>query len=205
MKSQTSLFSTSYLPPITYIRACLKASEIILDSHEHFVKQSYRNRCRIYGANGMLQLIIPVSHDQLFQKPISEVTCIIEEPWQTIHWRSISAAYRNSPYFEYYEEEFKVLFKETGLTLFEFNLKLLRLVFKILKQEIHIGFTESFEKTPQTILDLRHTFHPKKLSTEKLPRYHQVFEDRHGFIPDLSILDLLCNMGPNSSAYLLDT
>ncbi len=200
--SDSSLFSVAYLPPVSYIKACLRSKEIILESREHFIKQTYRNRCHIYGANGLLSLVIPVSHSELFTKPISLIDTISEEPWKRIHWRSITSAYRNSPFFEYYEEDLKVLFHSPEINLFKFNLECLSSIFKLLNIRLHFKLTENFEKIP-SIQDLRYAFHPKLISLESFPRYHQVFEERFAFLPDLSILDLLCNLGPDSADYLM--
>ena len=182
--------------------ACLRAEEMVMEVNEHFVKQSFRNRCHLYGANGLLPLIIPVRHEALFTKPITEVETISDEPWKKIHWRSITSAYRNSPFFEYYEDDFKKLFHTDEIFLFNFNMNCMELIFKILQHSPKIYFAEHYEKSPLTRNDLRHVYHPKNISTEKLPRYHQVFEERHGFLPDLSILDLLCNLGPAGIGYL---
>jgi len=198
-----SLFSISYLPPVSYIRALLHTDEIIIDSKEHFIKQSYRNRCHIFSANGKLDLIIPLSHSDLFNKAISEVDTISEERWKIIHWRSITSSYRRSPFFEYYEDDLKKLFESIETNLFKFNLECLELIFRMLKKPLQYKLTDQYEKKT-AYTDLREAFHPKKKSTGPLSRYHQVFELEHGFISDLSILDLICNLGPESISYLMD-
>ncbi|MBK7429849.1 MAG: WbqC family protein [Bacteroidetes bacterium] len=98
------LFSTAYLPPASYILQAIKAGSITIEAHEHFVKQSYRSRCSIYGPNGKQDLIIPIVHEKLYEVPIKEVKIANDSRWQKIHWRSIEAAYKNSPYFEFYEK-----------------------------------------------------------------------------------------------------
>lgn len=201
-KADPILISTAYFPPASYIRACLLAPEIIIESKEYFVKQSFRNRCHIYGANGLLALIIPVSHQDLKTKPISEVNTLSEEPWKKIHWRSITSAYRRSPFFEYYEDDFKAIYTSPELNLFNSNLACLELTFRLLKRPMNIKITDQYEKNTDR-KDYRTFFHPKNNSSEVLPRYYQAFEQKHGFIPDLSVIDLLCNLGPQSAEYLM--
>ncbi len=202
MANDTILISTAYLPPVSYMKACLGAGEIILESREHFIKQSYRNRCKIYSANGPLSLVIPVQHKNLYSDPISNVSMSDDVAWKNIHWRSITSAYRKSPFFEFYEEDIKSLYETDEINLFNFNLNCLNLLFKLLKLQASIKHTEIYE-VEANAKDLRTSIHPKCPPNESAVRYHQVFEDRNGFIPDLSVLDLLCNLGPESKRYLL--
>jgi hypothetical protein len=187
------LFSIAYLPPISYIYECIRSGKIILDQHEHYIKQTYRNRTNIYGANGLLPLIIPVQHKNLFRVPVKDVNISYAMPWQKIHWRSITSAYRNSPFFEYYEDEFATFYEKKFDTLFEFNLELLKRIFFLMKEDVEISFTTSYEKQYADIQDLRNTF-----SAERRPKqpeiYRQVFSERFGFLSDLSIIDKLFNV-----------
>jgi hypothetical protein len=186
------LLSTAYLPPISYIEQCLVSGKIILESQEHYVKQTYRNRANIYGANGMLSLIIPVQHENLAETPIKDVKISYDTPWQQTHWRSIISAYRNSPYFEYYEHDFEPFYQKQFETLFDFNTELFRLIFSLLKAEVEISFTSAYEKIPAGVNDLRNAFSPEKRSRNQI-EYRQVFFEKHGFISDLSIIDRLFN------------
>ena len=188
----SNLFSILYLPPATYIEKIAELKEITIDRHEHFVKQSYRSRCSIYGPNGKLDLIIPVVHSDLQIKPIAEVRISNSDRWQKIHWRSITTAYKNSPYFEFYEDDFQPFYEKKYDWLFEFNYELLQLILKIKNINIEINFTEKYESSLEIKNDFRHSFHPKKEFT-KTNKYHQVFEDRHGFIDRLSVIDQLFN------------
>ncbi|HNQ61209.1 MAG TPA: WbqC family protein [Bacteroidia bacterium] len=196
-----SLFSIAYLPPVSYVKALLHAEEIIIESKEHFVKQTYRNRCHIFGANGRLPLIIPLSHSGLFSKAIEDIEMITEERWKIIHWRSIISSYRRSPFFEYYEDELKELFYSNESNLFKFNINCLELIFRILKRPLRYKLTDQYKKDI-SFTDLRDSFNPKKKAPSSLSKYHQVFENEHGFIEDLSILDVICNLGPDSISYL---
>ncbi len=192
------LFSTAYLPPISYIKEFVKSEQIFIEYHEHYIKQTYRNRAEIYGANGILALSIPVEHKNLFTIPIREVKISSEQPWQRIHWRSIESAYRNSPYFEYYEEELKPFYKKNYQFLIEWNQDILLLLLKLLGVSKEISFTESYNEQPDNT-DLRNKFLPGSGSFIPPEPYTQVFSEKHGFIPDLSIIDLLFNEGPKAS------
>lgn len=188
----SNLFSISYLPPAAYIEKISESKVITLDRHEHFVKQSYRSRCSIYGPNGKLDLIIPVIHSDLQTKPIAEVRISNTDRWQKIHWRSIATAYKNSPYFEFYEDDFQPFYENKYEWLFEFNYELLQLILKIKNIKVEINFTEKYESSFEIVNDFRQSYHPKK-EFPLTKKYHQVFEDRHGFIDRLSVIDQLFN------------
>lgn len=188
------LFSISYLPPLSYLQACLTDDEIIIDQHEHFVKQTYRNRCNIYGPNGKQVLIIPVVHEDLYRIPIKEVNISFDSNWNKIHWRSITSAYRNSPFFEFYEDKFQKIFENPPEKLFEFNFTLINLIFECFKIKKKISLTADYKKNPEGLIDMRNAFHPKKENVS-FDSYHQVFSDRHGFLNDLSCIDYLFNKG----------
>ena len=165
-----------------------------MDACEHFVKQSYRSRCPIYGPNGKQDLIIPIVHDKLYEIPIKEVRIANDYRWQIVHWRSLEAAFKNSPYFEFYEDAFRPYYEKKYNFLFDFNLELINELFKAKRATVEIKFTEKYEPTIEDASDLRNYFHPKK-NYETPEKYHQVFSDKHGFIERLSVVDLLFNTG----------
>ena len=175
-----------------YIRLAIQAGSMTIDAHEYFVKQSYRSRCSICGPNGKLDLIIPVVHNKLSAIPMKEVKIHNESRWQSIHWRSFEAAYKKSPYFEFYEDELRPFYEKKYEYLFDFNLKLLQTVFKIKKAKVKIEITEKFEPLYTDLKDLRNYFQPKN-KFETIGSYHQVFSDKHGFIDRLSFIDFLFN------------
>lgn len=198
-----ALLSTAYLPPIEYFSVLKKHTTILLEHQEHFVKQSYRSRCHIYGANGLLKLAIPIIHSGE-RTPIKEIKISYTNNWQKIHWKSIESAYRCSPYFEYYESDFSHFFLEKKYEyLITLNTELLQLLLKILKlNSIQITSTQEYYKTVNNSADYRSIISPKipfeQNKLYEIKPYMQVFENKHGFIPNLSIIDLVFNEGPNA-------
>ncbi len=194
-----ALFPIAYLPPVSYFLDCASSDHIIIEQHEHFVKQTLRNRCEIYGPNGKQLLVIPVVHENLFRIPISEVRISYSERWNKIHWRSVCAAYRNSPYFEYYEGDFSALFDSPGEYLFDFNMSLLKLLLKLFSIRTPITYTSTFDKAYNIEKDLRNEFQKTRSKSSDL-KYRQVFSEKYGFIADLSAIDFLFNAGVNLPA-----
>lgn len=197
MKTVLPIF---YLPPVSWFAEFLKEeNEILLEQHENFPKQTYRSRCNIYGANGKLALILPIHHNG--KRAMKDLELSYAEDWQKLHWKSIKIAYQSSPYFEYYEDKLKQIFSVQHTSLIEFNLNALKIILQILKVEKDFSLTTEFEKTPNAV-DLRERFSAKKESEYHLPEYYQTFSDKLGFIKDLSILDVVCNIGPESATYI---
>lgn len=189
-----------YLPPISWFAEFLDAqNEIILEQYEHFPKQTYRSRCTIYGANGKLVLILPIHHNG--KRAMKDIEISYAEDWQKLHWKSIKIAYQSSPYFEYYEDQLKQIYSSQPKSLIDFNLNALNIILKILKEEKEFSLTEKYQKTPEAT-DFRVQFSAKKESNYLFSEYYQTFSDKLGFIADLSVLDLLCNMGPESATYI---
>lgn len=189
-----------YLPPISWFSVFLQQdAEVTFEQFEHFPKQTYRNRTIIYGANGRLALIIPILHNG--KKTINEIEVSQRENWQKLHWKSIKNAYQSSPYFEFYEDQLQQIFNFETQSLFQFNLNALQIILKILKTEKAYSLNEEFSKTPVTA-DFRNQFSAKKESEFEMEEYYQTFSDKLGFEKDLSILDLICNKGPESLTYL---
>lgn len=189
-----------YLPPISWFSVFLQHdAEVTLEQFENFPKQTYRNRTVIYGANGKLALIIPVLHNGKIT--INEIEVSQRENWQKLHWKSIKNAYQNSPYFEFYEDQLAQIFTFETQSLFQFNLNALQIIQKILKTEKAYSLNEEFTKTPADV-DFRNKFSAKKESEFEMEEYYQTFSDKLGFEKDISILDLICNKGPESLTYL---
>lgn len=196
----TALFPVFYLPPISwFVHFCNHDGTVILDQHENFNKQTYRNRTCIFGANGKLSLMIPINHKS--QKQMNQILVSDAEKWRIQHWKSIKTAYQGSPYFEFYEDQFRKIFESEEKSLFRFNLFALEILLKILKSEIKIELSSEYQPSFQG-LDFRDQFSPKKEEPEIYKEYYQTFSDKLGFIQNLSILDLICNLGPESLNYL---
>ncbi|WP_242205880.1 WbqC family protein [Aestuariivivens insulae] len=192
----------TYFPSIAHFVAIVKAREVILEMDDNFVKQTYRNRTYIYSANGKLGLNIPVIHSQKNRQKYRDVKIFNKEQWQSIHWKSLLSAYRTSPFFEYYEDELAPLFKQPFDSILDFNLSCLETVCACLQMENNFTKTEVYQKTVDGILDYRPLVHVKKETPQNFTPYTQVFGNKHGFISNLSILDLLFNEGPNAINYL---
>ncbi|WDF46789.1 WbqC family protein [Chryseobacterium sp. KACC 21268] len=189
-----------YLPPISWFSVFLNPeSEITFEQFENFPKQTYRNRALIYGANGKLPLIIPIKHTGKREFKDTEISYV--EDWQKLHWKSIKTAYQSTPYFEYYEDKLKKIFGEKVESLVEFNLKALKVILEILKTEKDFTLTEEYFKTPESA-NYREKFSAKAESENEFPEYYQSFSAKNGFLKDLSILDLICNIGPESLTYI---
>jgi len=189
-----------YLPPISWFSIFLNPeNEISFEQFENFPKQTYRNRTAIYGANGKLALIIPIKHTGKREFRDTEISFV--EDWQKLHWKSIKTAYQSTPYFEYYEDKLKAIFEEKVNSLLEFNLKALGIILAILKTEKKYELTTEYFRNPDAE-DFREKFSAKSESEYKMPEYYQSFSDKNGFIKDLSILDLICNIGPETLTYI---
>lgn len=189
-----------YLPPISWFSQFLEkdiTSEI--EKFENFPKQTFRNRTNIYGANGKLTLVIPTKHtgDRLY----TDIQISYDEDWMKQHWKSIKNAYRSSPYFEFYEDKFAKIYDVKEKYLFDFNLKSTEILTQLLKIEHQLSFTEKYQSEPSA-LDLRKHFSAKKEVKDQFESYYQIFAHKYGFIEDLSVCDLLFNLGPESMLYL---
>jgi len=191
------LLPTAYLAPVKYYAILLQAKNCSIEHHEHFIKQSIRNRCEIYGANGELRLTIPKERKGSSKTIISEIKISYKDDWQKLHWNAIKSAYNSSPFFEYYSNELEVFYQEKESNLIIFNNKLQEVILDLLQEENNSTPTVEYLHSGN-FTDLRnHDF-----TLEDPEKYNQVFMEKHGFIPNLSILDLLFNLGPESLDYL---
>ena len=189
-----------YLPPVSWFAVFLKEeNEIVLEQYENFPKQTYRNRANIYGANGRLSLIIPTRHTG--KRVMKEAEISHRENWQQLHWKSIKTAYQSSPYFEFYEEKLEKIFEFKTDSLIKFNLNALKIIQDILKTEKAYSLNNEYVKIPLEE-NYREKFSAKKESEIEMEEYYQTFTDKMGFMKDLSILDLICNKGPETLTYL---
>jgi len=203
---QPILLSTAYFPLISWMAAALQSESTAIEIHETYPKQTFRNRCNIATSSGILSLTVPVKRVNGNHTKTCDIQTDNSGNWQLLHWRSIVTAYNKSPYFLHYRDLFEpVLFKKHNL-LIDLNQELLNSILKALQiSNKGIFFTSQYEFKPE-FLDLRNSFHPKqekyRVLEVELPRYIQAFEENLGFIPDLSILDLIFNLGPEANQYL---
>lgn len=196
------LLHPTYFPSIALFTTIVKTSEVVFEIADNYQKQTYRNRCHIYGANGKLSLNIPVHHTHKNRQLYRDVKISNDSKWQSLHWKSLQSAYRTSPFFEYYEDEIAPLFHPKENFLMDFNFKCFEIILDCLQLDINFDKTNSFEKEPQGVTDFRYLVNARKEPQFNFDIYTQVFSGKHGFIGNLSILDLLFNEGPNSLSYL---
>ena len=194
----TTLLTTAFLPPVDYLLAITTSDSIVLEVHENYQKQSYRNRCEIVTSQGVQVLTIPVLHAHTGQSaPIADVEIEYRTPWQTKLLRALRTAYATAPFFIHYFDELSALLLSRPTTLLDYNTALLNFLLRAFKLERPIAFTQTYEAVPCTeIVDLRTAFHPKTPRPERL-HYYQVFADRLPFYPNVSVIDLLFNEGGN--------
>jgi hypothetical protein len=199
------LLSIAYLPPISWMAVALQSGSITLELHETYPKQTFRNRCNIATASGILSLTVPVNRVNGNHTKTCDIQIDNSKNWQLLHWRSIVTAYNNTPYFLYYRDLLEPIFSRKYDGLVNFNRELLDCVLNALNiNTIKIHYTAEYEMKPGS-LDLRNSFHPKyslRDITCMFPRYIQAFDEFQGYLPDLSIIDLIFNLGPDALSYL---
>ena len=207
-RTPVPLLATAYFPPLEYFHAIAVAGAAVIEQCENYLKQSYRNRCRIYSPNGDGLLSVPVLRASLHKTPIREVEIDHSEPWIQRHERAFEAAYNSSPFFEYYRDDIFAILERRHRYLFDLNLDLLRLLLDLSGIRADITLTESYEAAPAGLLDLRGRISPKNggpnlmAEHKKEKTYFQVFSAKSGFVPNLSIVDLLSAEGPDAISYL---
>jgi hypothetical protein len=198
---ESVLLSTAYLAPIQYYTKLIKYSEVVIEIHENYPKQTYRNRCNIYGANGLLSLSIPVKKIQTKTKT-KDIAIDYVTNWQKLHWKSIESAYRSSPYFEYYADEFLPFYEKKFEYLIDYNAEIQQMLLELIGAKATIKITDDYIFNSDLLFDdFRETINPKKTILDEHFRpieYIQVFDNKSGSIPNLSIIDLLFNTGPET-------
>jgi len=192
-----------YLPPVDYfVQLNTYKPDILIEREEHFPKQTYRNRANIYSPDGMLALVVPVIKGSKNHTKVKDVKISYDFMWQRLHWQSLQACYRRSAYFEFYEDDFAPFYEKQITYLFDYNEELLNLLLKLAKIKTELNYTDEYQPEYPNLHDFRFSIHPKKESEIQQKPYFQVFEDRKGFMKNLSIIDLLFNQGPQTINYL---
>lgn len=200
-----ALFIPTYFSPISQYAFITRTDSITFELEDNFQKQTYRNRCYIYGANGKLSLNIPVKHPPSTARKKTKDTLLENDfPWQSQHFKSLKAAYRSSPFFEFFEEDISKIFNKKYVYLVDLNIDTYLFVTDALQINQDFSRTNQYEITPSTG-DYRDFSIAKNGSISiEMDNYTQMFDDKYGFISNLSILDLLFMEGPNALT-LLDT
>ncbi len=195
------LISTAYFPPAEYFGLIKNASDVLIEQEENYIKQTYRNRCNILASKGILVLSVPVMKGNLLKAPIKDVTIDYSKRWQQVHIRAMTSSYGKSPYFQFYFEQIGKILLKNHKFLLDLNDELLYKCLEILRINKCVPHTYSFKPASFTDHDFRYSISPKETPEYNYRPYIQVF-GQNGFVPGLSILDLIFNLGPESTEYL---
>jgi len=197
-----TLLHPTYFASISHWIAIVNADELTFEVNDTYQKQTYRNRTTIYSANGKLSLTVPVVFSQKNRQLFRDIKIHNDHKWQALHWKSLLSAYRTSPFFEFYEDELAPLFHSKQGYLMDYNFKCFKTLLECMQLDLEFGKTEAYEKKLENVQDLRYLTNARKEEAFNFSEYTQVFSNKHGFISNLSILDLLFNEGPNVLNYL---
>ena len=197
------ILNSLYLAPIEYYSTLFRAEQVVIEIHDNYQKQSYRNRCQIAGANGPVSLNIPIEKPATAKCKMKDIRISEHGNWRHVHWNAIISAYRSSPFFEYYEDDFRPFYEKKQTFLHDFNEELRQLICRLIGIQTPVFYSDTYIETiPDNEIDFREIIHPKKKPIAETPVYYQVFAEKNGFIPHLSIIDLLFNMGNESRLVL---
>ncbi len=202
--NQEILLSNTYLGPVEYYRTMANHAVVRIEQCDHFEKQTYRNRCRIMTCNQLMDLSVPIIRPKE-KCATRDILISYHEKWQQTQWRAIESAYNSSPFFEYYREDYEPFFLKETKYLVDLNMGLMETTLDLLHLRPAIHLTERYETQEELgkCLDGRELFHPKKTFVgSDIRPYYQVFSPIFGFQPNLSIIDLLFNLGPEALLYL---
>tara|TARA_B110000438_G_scaffold52917_1_gene53102 strand:+ start:1409 stop:2056 length:648 start_codon:yes stop_codon:yes gene_type:complete len=191
------LLPSAYLAPSSYYALLINYPNSIIEQYEYFTKQTIRNRCSIDSANGPLILSIPKVRKSSSKTLMKDIQICYTEPWQKVHWNAIKSSYNSSPFFEYYMDEFSIIYNDKEKYLLDLNIKAHQLILKFLQIENSINLSTKYIRESEC-KDLRKNLF--KINQEI--KYDQVFSTKNGFEKDLSIIDLIFNLGPESNNYL---
>ena len=205
----TALLQTTYFGPIQWYQKLYRYDQTLIEQYDSYQKQTYRNRCVIATANGLQALTVPVEHDTLNIKneilKVKDLRISDHNNWRRIHWNALQSAYNESPFFDYYADDIRLFFEKKYDFLVDFNEAIRQTVCNLLDIHPQVSYTTDFSRQPSDIDDYREVInakHPQADADFQPRRYWQVFEGKHGFQSNLSILDLLFNMGNEAVFYL---
>jgi len=197
------LLSTAYFPNLQYLRQFI-SDQVQIEAFEHFQKKSYRNRCKILSANGVLELTVPIVHKDANHTIISDIKIDYSLAWQKQHYKALESAYSHTPFYEYIIDDFRFIFENKTVYLFDLNQEILSVLLQYFKIEAPIQLTDTYLHRPDG-LDLRALTQLKSESMtaeEPTKAYYQVFNQKFGFVSGLSSIDLLFNEGPDAYKFL---
>ncbi len=196
------LLSTAYLPPLEYFALIAGAGKVFIEREENYLKQTYRNRCKILSSNGPMILSIPVKKGKTTVSGIKDVEIDYSKRWQQVHLRAMIASYSSSPWFQYYFDKIERIIAFGPKLLLDLNMELLMTILEFLKLKNNVQFTTLFEPVADAEYDYRYRMGPRHKSGYLTGEYQQVFNYKTEFVAGLSIIDLIFNMGPESDKYL---
>jgi hypothetical protein len=200
---KTALLHPSYFPSISHFVAIAQSDKVTFEIEDNFQKQTNRNRTYIYSPNGIQLLNIPIKHSKLYHQKTKDIKIEAEFDWQKQHFKSLEAAYRSSPFFEFFEDDLLSIFQKKHTFLMDLNLEAFEIVCKCLRMKIEFDKTTEYfhEIDNSQIKDFRYLVNGKK-DISVFETYTQVFDDKYGFLNNLSILDLIFNEGKYAVDYL---
>lgn len=201
-KLMAAILPLSYLPPIDQYCYLVQEPNVLFEIHETYPKQTIRNRANILTANGVLALTVPVKKPFGNRSKTADIMIDYSTPWNKIHWRAITSAYNKSPFFLYFRDDLEKIFMHKHELLIDFNTQLIIQINKFLQIYAQPEFTSTYIKEYSAFVDKRNCDKDKNHADHELKIYTQVFSDRFPFIPNLSIIDLLFNVGPTALLYL---
>ena len=202
----TALLSSAYCAPVQWYQKLNRYDAVVVEQYDNFLKQTYRNRCIIATANGTQALTIPVEKGDTDKCLIRDVRISDHGNWRRLHWNALATAYGDSPFFDYYVDDLRPFYEQRFAFLLDFNMQMTAKLCELLDITPNISLSEEYVKDVESgVDDFREVIRPKHPMPDAdfIPKpYYQVYAQRHGFIPNLSILDLLFNLGPESLLYL---
>ena len=201
------LLSSAYLAPVRYFAHLYTAPPAVIETCDNYVKQTYRNRCLIAGPNGVQALTVPIEKPSYGKAAMRDIRISDHGNWRHLHWNALQSSYERSPFFEYYADDLRPFYERRIEFLLDFNEGLQQTILNLLDLSPTILHTDAYLAMPsEDMLDLRELISPKRPwqddSTFTPQPYYQVFSHKHGFQADLSIVDLLFNMGPEARIIL---